>query len=314
MHTQTNEPGSGPARSGRRCSRCGGLNPPDADWCGLCHRSFAPPPPPPHEPAGNLLFPLDDPGPGGAAPPAASPDPLTASSFDQAAASITDPLTAHGFDPLSAPSFDPAAESDPVPRFDPLPDPTPAAGQPRLAPVTPEPVRAGHFVIAGGAISWTCSFCDQENPLDASLCSVCGATFARVVRDPEPERPARDPNTTALYSLFFPGAGHAYLGLWGQAVARSVLSLWVLVVAVVSALAGTGGGAVLVAVTFTLAAFVLWLVSAHDAYREASGEGRLVLLRGRGFLFVTMGLLGLLFLMLMVGVVGAGGVSPPAPG
>jgi hypothetical protein len=245
-----------------------------------------------------------------------SPDPLTAPGLDPLTAPSTDPLTAPSTDPLTAPSTDPltAPSTDPLtaPSTDPLT--APAAGQPRPAPVTPEPVRAGHFVIAGGGISWTCSFCDQENPLDASLCSVCGATFARVVRDPEPERPARDPNTTALYSLFFPGAGHAYLGLWGQAVARSVLSLWVLVVAVVSALAGTGGASVLVAVTFTLAAFVLWLVSAHDAYREASGDGRLVLLRGRGYLFVTMGLLGLLFLMLMVGVVGASGVSAPAPG
>ncbi|MDQ3982340.1 MAG: hypothetical protein M3271_06620, partial [Actinomycetota bacterium] len=35
-----------------RCPSCGGLNAPDAEWCGQCLKRFkAPPPPPPPPPA-----------------------------------------------------------------------------------------------------------------------------------------------------------------------------------------------------------------------------------------------------------------------
>ena len=47
------------------CHRCGAVVPTDAQWCGLCHASFAPEPtpdlPPPHEPPTATVDPLTAP-------------------------------------------------------------------------------------------------------------------------------------------------------------------------------------------------------------------------------------------------------------
>jgi hypothetical protein len=105
----------------------------------------------------------------------------------------------------------------------------------------------------------------------------------------------RDPNTVALYSLFFPGAGHWYLGLKPAAIARGIVSTWVALVAI---LAGIGGSLVMAGV-FILAAFALWVAAAHDAYREARGEESMVFLKPRMFMYVVLGLLVLMVVMLV---------------
>lgn len=106
---------------------------------------------------------------------------------------------------------------------------------------------------------------------------------------------------TALVSLFMPGAGHAYLGMWGQAIARGAISIWV----VFTALIGAIQGSVMLGVVFGTAAVALWAVAAHDAYREASGAPSAVLLKGRIFLYVVLGLLLLLMVMLFLGAMQA---------
>ena len=160
---------------------------------------------------------------------------------------------------------------------------------------------SGAFRISETGISWTCSRCETVNPLDASVCSVCGTTFADVIRPPD-DRPERDPNTVAMYSLFFPGAGHWYLGLTGQAVARGVLSVWVVLVAILAAIAGS----MLMGVVFGLVALGLWIAAAHDAYREARHESAAVILRGRTFLYLVLGLLLLMVVLLVAAGVQAG--------
>ncbi len=186
------------------------------------------------------------------------------------------------------------------------PGSTLTAPQPSNAEATstePPPAAAvgttrGAFTVREHGVVWTCSRCDTENPLDSQICSVCGTSFAEVVR-PKVERPERDPGTAALVSLFLPGAGHGYLGLWGQAVARAVLSLWVIFVVVISLLQRGQAGSTLISGVFGLAATGLWAVAAHDAYREARNEQSLVLLKGKGFLYVVLGLLVLLLVLLM---------------
>ncbi len=156
--------------------------------------------------------------------------------------------------------------------------------------------RRGSFTVREHGVVWTCSRCDTENPLDQQACTVCGTTFAEVV-SPHQERPERDPGTAAMISLFFPGAGHGYLGLWGQAIARGVLHAWVLFVVLISLLQkGPGSGAV--GIAFGGAATGLWAVSAHDAYREARKEASQVILKGKVFLYVVLGLLVLLAVLL----------------
>ena len=149
----------------------------------------------------------------------------------------------------------------------------------------------GPFMVTGTEVAWRCPNCETQNPVGAPMCAVCATPFADVMEAGNPERPTRDPGTAALISLFFPGAGHAYVGLWGQAVARGVISTWVVAVALVSAVQG---GSTAIAVVFGLASFALWVVSAHDAYREAANEGGLTILKSRQFLYVVLGLLTML--------------------
>lgn len=193
-----------------------------------------------------------------------------------------------------------SAEGGPPP-----PPPPPGAPQPEAA-ILSELVAAqssSHaaegktFLVDADGISWACKHCETVNSMETEICSVCGMSLADLLRPPGPERPKRDPNTVALISLFWPGAGHGYIGQWGQAIARAVVSLWVLIVAAVSLVQG-GIGAM--ATIFGGVAFALWAIAAHDAFQEASNAPGRVILRPRYFLWLVLGLLVLLMGMLMV--------------
>ena len=185
-------------------------------------------------------------------------------------------------------------------RFEAPPPPPPVVDAPPAPPAPPDATSAavvkpgverGNFRSTDEGILWRCTSCDTENRLEEQACSVCGTAFAEAIRPPGPERPQRDPGTTALISLFFPGAGHAYLGLWYQAIARAVVSVWVVLMAGVFAI---GAGVMPIALIYGAAAFGLWGTAAHDAFHEANGEPRRVLLQGRRFTYLVLGLLSLL--------------------
>lgn len=215
------------------------------------------------------------------------------------------------FTPKPAPEPEPAAASAPAQVAPAAPDVTAVGVAAPLAPpdgtvpgeasLRPPPAAAvgvtrGAFTVREHGVVWTCPRCDNENPLDSQVCEVCGTTFAEIAR-PKVERPERDPGTAALYSLFLPGAGHAYLGLWGQAIARAVLSVWVVFVALLSMIQrGPGSGAI--GVVFSIAATALWGLAAHDAYREARHEESMVILKGKVFLYLVLGLLVVLMVLL----------------
>jgi ribosomal protein L40E len=195
----------------------------------------------------------------------------------------------------------------PEPEPEPEPEPhAPAAvatstspGGPGAVPATDRAADDGRaFTVTADGITWTCPTCETPNPIDSDVCSVCGTTFSQMVH-PEPEMVDKDPNTAALISLFFPGAGHGYLGLWGDAIARGVISLWVAAVAFIAAFAGEQASGRLVTILFGFVAFGLWGVASHDAYRAARKERERVILKGRGFLFLVLGLLGLLLLIVV---------------
>lgn len=208
-------------------------------------------------------------------------------------------------------------------RFDtPVPEPEPAVvgGPPsppgRSAPASgeqgkrsPSSVDTGAFQVTEEGINWVCRTCGSANSIDVFTCSVCGTTFADHVR-PESQRPQRDPATTAMISLFFPGAGHAYLGMWGQAVARAVLSLWVLLVAVVGLVDKDVPGSLVMAGLFGFVALLLWIVAAHDAFREATNDTGRILLRGRRFLYLVLALMALLFVAMLVALMTARSRAP----
>jgi len=157
--------------------------------------------------------------------------------------------------------------------------------------------RKGAFRVTEEGILWTCRACETENPIDLERCSACGTAFSDTLKEPEAAREYRDPGKTAMYSLFLPGAGHAYLGLWGQAIARAVISIWVVFTALMGAIQRSGG--TVIAVVFGLAAAALWVIAAHDSYREAQGDRSMVILKGKLFLYVVLGLLLVLLVLLV---------------
>ena len=173
------------------------------------------------------------------------------------------------------------------------------------APDRPKPDYSA-FQVTEEGIKWICPTCGTPNNLDMSACTACGTTFAEAVR-PKPARVERDPGTVTMISLFFPGAGHAYMGMWGQAVARGVLSLWVLGVAIVGLLDKEVPGSLVMATLFGVAAFALWAITAHDAYREAINDPNSVWLRGKRFLYLVLGLMALLFVVMFMALMSARG-------
>lgn len=181
---------------------------------------------------------------------------------------------------------------------------------PEAAPAAPvgspgtAPNEAG-IRATGGGLVWACARCGADNPLAAMVCSVCDAPFADLFREAEPARPARDAGKAALMSLFMPGAGHAYLGLWGEGIARAVLSTLAGSAFFAGAIGGGGAQRLLVAGLFALVSAALWGVTAHDAYREAQGQTGSVILRGRAFLWVVVGLLVALVVALVLPAIGA---------
>jgi hypothetical protein len=251
-----------------RCPSCGGLNRAGADWCGQCLRRFTAPPPPIAE-----------------APPVAATEAPVAVPAEVAAPAVDPALSAYAayIDDGRAATVAPTAEA-----------PAPAATTPPPEAIGTE---RGAFKVTPAGIVWTCKSCETENPLALQVCSVCGTEFARTLKDEEPKGPERDPGTVALYSLFMPGAGHAYMGMWGQAIARGILQLWVIFTALMGAL--QKGGSNVVTIVFGSAAVTLWALTAHDAYREASKQPNAVILKGRAFMYVVLGLLMLLIVLLM---------------
>ncbi|MDQ4143744.1 MAG: hypothetical protein M3198_08405, partial [Actinomycetota bacterium] len=180
----------------------------------------------------------------------------------------------------------------------------PSQGAQEAPPAFRATGEAGAVRVDEDGISWTCVRCDTVNEFAANVCVVCGAKFAESIRPPEEPRPSRDPNKTALISLFMPGAGHAYLGIWGEAFARAVISTWVVLVAVFAA-AQNVAQAKIMGVLFALVATALWVVAAHDSYREALGMPSAVILKKKFFLGLVLGLLMLSIVMVFSIVMGA---------
>ncbi|CAN5213254.1 hypothetical protein BH20ACT22_BH20ACT22_12450 [soil metagenome] len=190
----------------------------------------------------------------------------------------------------------PDSSSEPGSRRAEATHPPPDVGERRAEPGP----RGGVFrVEEGGGVSWQCSQCSTTNSLDADVCTACGTSFVTTMKPDEPIGPERDPGTAAMLSLFMPGAGHGYLGLWGQAVSRAILGLWVSGIVLLAGLQ-EGAGSGLIAIVFGAASFGLWIVTAHDAYREAGHDSGAVILKGRTFLFTVLGLLLMLLGMLVV--------------
>jgi hypothetical protein len=270
---QTSAPHGAPSRTETwKCQGCGATNRAGAQWCGQC-----------------FVAPATTPGPRPVSrttpespPESAPPEPDDPA---HAAAPQADPTTLEEALLLLAKKSGGATA------------PATAARQPASAESEATEVDAGAFSVRAGEITWVCKWCEARNLLAEQSCSVCGAGFGEVLKE-EKQQVTRDPGTVALISLFFPGAGHAYMGDWGQGVARAVVSIWAVLVCFFAGV--QGGEGMLLAIAFGVIAFCLWVISAHDAFREASGSPALALIKSRHFLYLVLGLLGLQLSMVFI--------------
>ena len=161
------------------------------------------------------------------------------------------------------------------------------------APERPATVTAerGGLEIEGGRAAWTCPACEARNPIEASVCETCGTPFARLFQE-EDEGPEMDPQSAAVWSMVFPGLGHWKLGRKADAIARFAMFGWsfgALMVLVVSRIGKGGFGPTFpLFVLFAFASVTIYVLSAVDAYRIASGEEPLV--NSRTLLWASAGL------------------------
>jgi ribosomal protein L40E len=149
----------------------------------------------------------------------------------------------------------------------------------------------GGLEIEGGRAAWTCPACEARNPIEASVCETCGTPFARLFQE-EDERPEMDPQSAAVWSMVFPGLGHWKLGRKADAIARFAMFGWsfgALMVLVVSRIGKGGFGPTFpLFVLFAFASVTIYVLSAVDAYRIASGEEPLI--NSRTLLWASAGL------------------------
>ncbi len=118
--------------------------------------------------------------------------------------------------------------------------------------------------------SWPCTTCGHENPIELDACSVCGTSFATVMRSDE--RPAEvDPKDALVASLIFPGLGHRKLGRSLDGFARGLLFAIMCALAIILAFAPGSGILKAMFTLYLLLALAVYVESAWEAYRMAGG-------------------------------------------
>ncbi|MGH2659385.1 MAG: zinc finger Ran-binding domain-containing protein, partial [Actinomycetota bacterium] len=165
--------------------------------------------------------------------------------------------------------------------------PVAAATEGRVGPATeeeagaktPEPASAAPVPASEAEPAWPCPVCGNRNPIELNRCAVCGTSFARLFQDAEPG-PRVSPRGAAVWSLALPGLGHWKCGRALDAIVWMAISLWTVGTVVLMFLSRTGssglGPTIPLLIVFLVAIVVLWVTSALDAYRIASGVRPLV--------------------------------------
>lgn len=180
------------------------------------------------------------------------------------------------------------------------------AGGPR-AGGTANPPGAGPAL--GGeptAPNWPCAVCDSRNAIEADVCAFCGAPFGKTLERSE-ARPRVEPMTAFTRSLIFPGLGHKALGRGLEGFVRTVLFVWTVGTAAMlwssgSAEGGLGGAAPMI-MLFGVSALFVYLVTAVDAYRGASGTAPV--LPSRVWLWLAAALVMVSALLAALAIAGA---------
>lgn len=164
----------------------------------------------------------------------------------------------------------------------------------------------GHPSIAkrGGVAVWMCPACDAENPLEATVCARCGSNFAAFFAGPKPVVAPRSSANAAVYaSAVLPGAGHWIFRMTGQAIARALIYVWTIGIAILLLARPPAAARALVrgvGAIFALAGAAVWLLSMLETLRIREGDRR-PLIQPKALTWLSAGLSGLL----LVGLFGA---------
>jgi len=151
--------------------------------------------------------------------------------------------------------------------------------------------------------AWPCPVCGNRNAIELNLCAVCGTSFARLFQDAEPG-PRVSPRDAAVWSLALPGLGHWKSGRPLDGIVWMAISLWTVGTVVLMLLSRTGssglGPTIPLLVLFVAAIVVLWVTSALDAHRIASGVRPLVTSRALLWGSVALVILSVVLLATLV--------------
>jgi hypothetical protein len=173
---------------------------------------------------------------------------------------------------------------------------------PTPEPVPDAPVLARPRDGAEGTVpTWPCPTCGTQNPIELDVCSVCGTSFGQLFRE-EAAGPGVTPRDAFLWSLTFPGVGHAKAGRTPDGIARGTLFTLTFGLALVIVTSGVSTPPVFGVVVLLLgSALVLYLGSAAEAYRIASGGAPFV--TARALLWATVALIMISVVLLAMSVV-----------
>jgi predicted RNA-binding Zn-ribbon protein involved in translation (DUF1610 family) len=136
------------------------------------------------------------------------------------------------------------------------------------------------------AATWPCPACGESNPIELDACRVCGTPFAQLFRE-SAARPTISPRDAFLWSLTFPGVGHAKAGRPGDGIARGTLFVLTFGLTLVIAFSGPSTGLLrAVVVLLLVSSLTVYLGSAWEASRIADGGEPLV--SARALLWTTV--------------------------
>lgn len=203
-----------------------------------------------------------------------------------------------------------APEPGPEPEPSPQPQSSPPTGQVDTPTTQPPDRGAGdrRFRRHDGEFEWRCEICEEWNLVGLARCSVCGTSMGGP-HDATGSRQPAAPGVVLLLTVLLPGAGHAALGLMATAWARGLTYLlWLLGGTTLLVTAISSGESVLPGIIPLLGALALWVITLLDVQSLLANRARQIL-DARVFLWLVVGVIGLLMLTFMATFsrVGGGG-------
>lgn len=135
--------------------------------------------------------------------------------------------------------------------------------------------------------TWPCPTCGAPNPIELDACTVCGTTFAALMRGDEAS-PSAEPSEAMRASLLFPGLGHRRVGRGLDGMARGALFAILATMSILVLASGLESPiATVVLAVFVIGTVAVYAGSAWEAHHLA-GRGR-PLVSSKVLLWVSVG-------------------------